>query len=513
VRLANGKVLILGGEGDPTNSAEIYDPDTGAWSAAGNPIVSRLNPKATLLRDGRVLITGFGIAAGNVSDTPEVYDPVSNRWSSTGAINASRLLHSITLLPNGKVLVAGGGSMVNHLRTAEIYDPATNGWTLTGELTTPRMNHQAILLANGNVLIAGGVIITNTETVLASAELYDPATGQWSATGSMTRPRALHTLTLLPDGKALAVGGAAETSFPFTTVNSAELYDPATGSWRLTAAMNMARLNHTATLLPNGKVLVAAGATLTGPTLASAELFDSGTPTIANISAASFAIGPLAPEAIVAAFGLNLAANTQAATGLPLPTQLAGVSVRVRDSAGAERTAPLFFVSPSQINYQIPPSTAQGPAIVTISSGAVGIVEIANVSPGLFSADSSGTGLAAALALRVKSDGAQIYEPVARYDATLNRFVAVPIDLSNPAEQVFLILFGTGMRNRTALSNVTAKIGGVTTEALFIGAQGELVGLDQCNLRLPHSLAGRGEVTIALTIDGLAANTGTVQIK
>lgn len=518
VRLANGKVLIAGGSGDPIGfltNTEIYDPDTGTWSAAGNLSATRLAPRAILLTDGRVLVTGRGIAAGGITNTAEVYDPTTNAWSSAGTMNAARAIHSITLLPNGRVLIAGGGGTTNDFRTAEIYDPTTNGWTLTGELTTPRGNQTATLLSNGKVLVTGGV--NTSGSTLANAELYDPVTGQWSATGNLTTPRALHTLTTLPNGKVLAVGGAAESSFPFTTLNSTELYDPATGSWTLTAALNAARLNHMATLLLTGKVLVAGGATLIGPTLASAELFNSGAPAVASISAASFMAGSLAPEAIVAAFGTNLTLSTQTTAGLPLPTQLAGVEVQIRDHLSVERRAPLFFASPTQINYQIPAGTAVGQATVIVVSGsnivAAGSAVITNVGPGLFSSDASGAGLAAAVVLRVRANGEQVYEPVGQFDSASNRFVAVPIDLSNSAEQVFLLLFGTGFRHRSALSNVKATVGGADAAVLFAGAQGDLVGLDQANIRLSPALAGRGQVEVSLTTDSKAANTVLINIK
>lgn len=508
VRLANGKALVVGGSGGPIfpTSAEIYDPETGVWSDAGNPGVFFPLPKATLLADSRALVTGGFIAGGRINAVV-VYDPAINAWSSAGAMNAERLFHSTTLLPDGRVLVAGGLGP-QFLRTAEVYDPATNRWTLTGELTAPRGEHQVTLLANGKVLVAGGV--GESPNTFISAELYDPATSKWSATRAPTTYRVWHTLTLLPNGKALAAGGLSFIS--------AELYDPATGSWTLTAALRQERQRHTATLLPNGKVLVVGGETLSTPTLpgstlASAELFDSGEPNIASASAASFAVGPLAPEAIVAAFGTNLATSAQTAAGLPLPTQLAGVNVRVRDSAGAERDASLFFVSPNQINYQIPPGVVNGPATVTVSSGATGIVEIASIAPGLFSANGNGQGVAAAVALRIKANGAQSFEPVAQFDAAQNRFVAAPIDVSDPTEQVFLLLFGTGIRNRSSLANVRASIGAVGTEVLFAGAQSGFVGLDQCNLRLPSTLTGRGEVDVILTVDGKAANAVKVRIK
>ncbi len=384
------------------------------------------------------------------------------------------------------------------------------GWSVTGSMGAAHVvGHRVVLLANGKVLVVGGGVPGNRLT--DSAELYDPATGQWSATGSLTKPRSHHTATLLPNGKVLVVGGS-DTSSCYA-LNNSEIYDPATGSWSVTGSLNTTHLPHQATLLANGKVLVAGGGNGT-----SAELYDSGTATVASVSAASFAAGgALAPESIAAAFGANLVTDAQTAPSLPLPTQLAGVSVKVRDSAGAERLAPLFFVSPGQINYQVPPGTADGLATVTVTSGdsfvAAGMVEIAGVAPGLFSANASGQGVAAALALRLKADGAQQFEPVARFDSAQNRFVAVPIDLGPETDQVFLVLFVTGIRFRSALSAVSSTIGGASSEMLFADAAPGFVGLDQVNVRLPRILVGRGEVDVVLFVDGKAANRVRVSIR
>ena len=234
-------------------------------------------------------------------------------------------------------------------------------------------------------------------------------------------------------------------------------------------------------------------------------------------SAASYSRYTLAAGSIAAVFGSGLATETQSASTLPLPVTLAGVTLKVRDSAGTEREAPLFFVSPGQINFQIPLQTVPGDAALTIlRNGAqvsAGTIRITGVSPGLFSATATGEGYAAALALRVKPDATQSYEPVARYDAALGRFVSVPIDLDNASEQVFLVLFGTGIRGRGALSAVSAKIGGVDCEVTYAGPQGGFVGLDQINVRLPRTLAGRGEVNIQLTVDGRTANPVQVRVQ
>ncbi len=140
-------------------------------------------------------------------------------------------------------------------------------------------------------------------------------------------------------------------------------------------------------------------------------------------------------------------------------------------------------------------------------------MRIAATEPGLFSANASGQGVAAAVLLRVKANGAQSYEPVARFDPAQNKFVALPIDLGPSTDQVFLLLFGTGIRFRDSLSAVTASIGGTEAQVLYAGEQGGFVGLDQLNVRVPRSLAGRGEVDVSLTVDGRAANPVRVSFR
>jgi len=241
------------------------------------------------------------------------------------------------------------------------------------------------------------------------------------------------------------------------------------------------------------------------------------TRSVTTVSAASFLGQALASESIAAAFGQNLASGVEVATVLPLPTQLVGTTVKVRDSGSMERLAPLFFVSPFQVNYKIPPGAASGAATVTITSGdgsvSMGAYNIATVAPGLFSAAASGEGLASAVVLRVKADGAQSYEPVARYDLSQNKFVAAPIDLGPETDQVYLLLFGTGWRFRSALPAVTVKLGGMNAEVFYAGSQGGFAGLDQINLRIPRSLARRGEVDLMLTVDGQTANAVKVNVR
>jgi uncharacterized protein (TIGR03437 family) len=238
---------------------------------------------------------------------------------------------------------------------------------------------------------------------------------------------------------------------------------------------------------------------------------------VAGVSAASFKPSALANESIVALFGSALATSTQAPTGAPLPVTLGGTSVTVRDSANNEKLAPLFFVSQGQVNFLMPAGLANGAAtiIATNPEGRVarGTIDIAPVAPALFSANADGRGVAAALVLRVKADGSQSYEPVATFDQSQNRFVAAPIDLGAESDQVFLVAYGTGIRFRSSLGGVAAKVGGLDSQVLFAGAASGYFGLDQVNVRLSRSLIGRGEVDIELAVDGQAANGLKLWVK
>ncbi len=238
---------------------------------------------------------------------------------------------------------------------------------------------------------------------------------------------------------------------------------------------------------------------------------------VTNVSSTSFIGSELAPESMVSAFGTGLATNALNAQDALLPTTLAGTTVKVRDSTEVERLAPLFFVSPTQINYLLPPSMAIGAAIITITSGngtlSVGTVRIAPVAPGLFTANASGQGVPAAVVHRLKANGAQSTEPVAQFDAATGRFTPVPLDLGPATDQAFLVLFGTGLRFRSNLAAVTAKIGGADATVTFVGAVPGFIGLDQANLAIPRSLIGRGEVDVRLTVDGKPANIVQINIK
>jgi uncharacterized protein (TIGR03437 family) len=239
---------------------------------------------------------------------------------------------------------------------------------------------------------------------------------------------------------------------------------------------------------------------------------------VANVSSASFkAETGLAPDSLASALGTNLS-KYPLENGEPIPPlKLNGTIVKVRDSACVERLSPLFFAAPTQVNYLVPTGSANGAATITVFNEAgaisVGTTQINTVAPSLFGANSNGQGVAAAAVLRIKSDGSSVYERAIQFDSGLARYVTLPIDLGDPNDQVFLLLFGTGFRHRQSLSAVSVTIGGVPIEVLYAGAQGGFFGLDQLNLRLTRVLTGRGEMDVVLKVDGRTANMVRVSIK
>ncbi len=250
-----------------------------SWIATGTMSLARSGHTATLLSDGKVLVAaGGGSGVSGLLDTAELYDPASGSWTATGAMNGKRILHTATLLPGGKVLVTGGAdgiseTSVHALASAELYDPETGTWSATGSMMEARARHSATLLADGRVLVTGGSGSGSGTDSLASAELYDPATGSWSATSAMLEARSEQTATLLPDGRVLVAGGNSSSG---PQLASAELYDPGTGSWTATGAMVTGVAGHLATGLPDGRVLVLGGSTSSGPG-GLAEVYDPST--------------------------------------------------------------------------------------------------------------------------------------------------------------------------------------------------------------------------------------------
>jgi uncharacterized protein (TIGR03437 family) len=246
-------------------------------------------------------------------------------------------------------------------------------------------------------------------------------------------------------------------------------------------------------------------------------------PALTTVSAASFVPGgSAAPDFIAAGYGRNLALTVEVAPpGAALPTSLAGTTVSIKDSLGVDRLSALWFVSPNQINYLIDAATATGLATVTVLNQgrtlSTGTLQIDQVAPGLFTANSDGRGVPSANVIRVvhpaQGDAVVTYESPFQCGATPGSCVPKPIDCSADDVEIFLELYGTGIRGRSSLAAVTAKIGGADTTVLYAGPVGGMSGLDQVNLTVSRSLIGRGEVDVELRVDGKPANTVKVNIK
>ncbi|MBI1765702.1 MAG: IPT/TIG domain-containing protein [Acidobacteria bacterium] len=236
-----------------------------------------------------------------------------------------------------------------------------------------------------------------------------------------------------------------------------------------------------------------------------------------SLSAASFQRDVATAEMIVAMFGVEMATSTVSATGTELPTTLAGTTVKIRDVAGTERLAPLFFVSAGQINYLVPAGTAVGPAVAIVTAGngklSVSNLDIQVVSPGLFTANANGAGVPAAILYRQKANGQVTFEEITQVQG--GTLVPRPLDLGPAGDVVLIIAFGTGVRGHAnSPTAVTCTIGGAGVDVPFAAAQGGLFGLDQLNIGpLPRSLAGRGPVDMVITVDGKAANTVQLNIR
>jgi hypothetical protein len=421
--LTTGKVLIAGGF--PWNgpflasvSAEIYDPSTGTFTSTGGMKSSRFMHTATLLPNGKVLLTGGCIQDGGPGQaSAELYDPATGTFSSTGVMTASRCFHKATLLNNGKVLIAGGSVA----QTAEIYDPSTGTFTQTGDMTEPgadtatllpngkvlitrstqyfEENHAdlydpatgtfirtgdiidfsiagqyppaipgqlptAMLLANGKVLVAGGAA---GDFYSSSAEIYDPAAGAFSATGKLTAAIGYwQAAALLPGGKVLITG---ESPNPYGT---AELYDPVTGAFSAPFDAQ-SQEGHAATLLPDGTVLLSGGWVCCGSTLATAQIYR---PAVLVPSPVLFALSGngQAQGAIWRAVTGEIASpSSPAVAGEALSMYTAnlidGGAIPPQVAIGG-RLAEVTYFGPapgypgySQVNVRVPSGVAPGPTV------------------------------------------------------------------------------------------------------------------------------------------------------
>lgn len=275
--LGTGEVLVVGADNvcgvasDGSDSAEIGDPFTGNWSNTARLPSRRVSPVLVGLTDGRAVVTGgmTGENEGAIAKSGTlVFDPATRTWSTSGLLNTARIDPAATPLRDGRVLVAGGlliGKALDGraLDGAELWDPKRGTWSRTGALSGPRIGPVAVTLTDGTVLVVGGLPSWDADVERTTAELYDPATGHWTLAGTLAAPRSGFSLVALPDGDALVVGGMltrtvtedGETFFPREAAASAERFDGATHTWSTTQSRATDSSGNAAAALKDGRVL------------------------------------------------------------------------------------------------------------------------------------------------------------------------------------------------------------------------------------------------------------------
>jgi len=410
--------------------------------------------------------------------------------------------------------------------------PAAGAVIITSPTTQPTF------VSSKNVLsLAGTASSTTTQVVWATDQGIQglaQGTANWTASGITLRNGSNQITVAARDTAGNETTALITVIFSSPVIVTTALPDAQIGkvySSKLAAAGGTLPYTWTASSVPNGLILSKDGI-LTG-TPGSAGIFtlnitladslqivstaavrvrvDSG---LELVSAASQKPGPVAPGSMVTVFGAQLAGGAQSATVRPLPTTLGDCTVTVKDANGVERAAGLYFVSPNQVNFQIPPDTAVGSATVTVVGGdqtqTLASVNVTTIAPGLFFLNSDG--LAAADVTRINGSNTS-YEQVAQLDSTTGLFAAVPIDLGSDTDKVYLTLYGTGLRNRTSLDAVQVLVANVLVPVDFAGASTTSDGLDLIRVLLPGGLRGTGNSTVLVTVNGVSSNGVRIVIK
>jgi hypothetical protein len=359
--LPDGRVLVVGGRDggtNETNTTEIYNPATATWTPATPMSIPRYGASAEPLPDGRILVAGGRINAGVATDTAEIYDPATGMWSSTGSLAQTRYNSGSAPLPDGRILISGGFSGTNagsqYLSSSEIYDPATGTFSAGDALSGPRSGVAGAPLADGRVLMAGGASSSGAQTTV---EIYDPAAGDFGPAASLPAARNGGKASLLADGRVLIVGGA----MPLSPSASTLIYDPATDSYASGPDMATSRSLPGLVSLPGGRKLVTGGNSSFG-TVSSAEIFNSAPSPVAD--GGSFGAVLLGRDRSADIQVSNLGSQTLTISGEPVTAGPDGADFLVfaEDCSGAR----LAFSQSCVVTVQFAPA-AVGPRSATLT--------------------------------------------------------------------------------------------------------------------------------------------------
>ena len=264
-KMADGRILGIGiiEEVDRiTGSRVVLEQGGDSWTELPPNPLARGLPEMVALDDGRVLVTGGIFVRGQsfqIGSVVEIYDPAIGQWQQAPSMNVTYEYQAVVLLGDGRVLAMGGRALnFDASNRAEIYDPVADEWVLTGSMNVPQSFPVAVALSDGRVLVTGASDL-NSDAPEATSEVYDPAAGTWSPTGTMKHARIFHTMTLLSDGRVLAVGGDDPVGGPNSPHSTTEIFDPRTDSWSPGPDLAGPRLDHSATLLPDGRIFLVGG--------------------------------------------------------------------------------------------------------------------------------------------------------------------------------------------------------------------------------------------------------------
>ena len=519
--LKDGRVLAIGGiignGGVGTKSAEVYDPTKGTWRQVGDMVAQRFFPLAVRLHDGRVLIAG--------GSGLELFDPAAETFSTAGSVSGS--IGAALLLPDGRAFLVGEGG-----KNSALYDPvagvtatmdtmeagvplvlpdgrlvvigSSSAWVYELKETSLKLlfrhdlgetlyQRSAALLRDGNILIAGGGFNPVNGPPSGNAILYDPRRGTVRVAGGLPEAQMLYGITSLSDGSALTSGGYDVFWVDSNYYSSPALYDPS--SERFTSLP--VPVTYTATQLQDGRVLISGADmySLLGPT---AFLY---TPAPRVMSSASFS-HRVAPGSLATLLGVGLSTETAGAGGGALPVILGGSSLAITDSAGTARLVDLLYVSPMQINFVMPGDFQPGKLSLTVQrSDGVEIRANADASilaPALFTYEDN---RAMEYALRIEPDGQQ---------TVLSARETIVLD----DRPVYLVLYATGIRNRSSVANVQCTIGSMSLPVEYAWPElSGIPGLDQVNVRLTSAMKGSGVINVVLAVDGVPSNAVSLEIR